>query len=97
MKKLGRDEARKLEDLPNIGKAIAADLRLLGIVEPRQLVGKNPVQMYERLCKLTKAHHDPCVLDTFMSAVRFMEGAPALPWWAYTAERKSLMNAKKPS
>jgi hypothetical protein len=28
------------------------------------------------------------VLDTFMSAVRFMEGAPALPWWHYTPERK---------
>jgi hypothetical protein len=32
--------------------------------------------------------HDPCVIDTFLSAVRFMEGAPPQPWWHCTPERK---------
>ena len=27
-------------------------------------------------------------LDTFIAAVRFMEGEPKKPWWKYTAERK---------
>lgn len=95
MLKTSRENALKLENLPNIGKASAADLRLIGIAEPRQLVGKNPMRLYERLCEVTGVRHDPCVIDTFMSAVRFMEGAPALPWWAYTAERKALLDTKK--
>ncbi|WP_394779358.1 helix-hairpin-helix domain-containing protein [Undibacterium sp.] len=90
MPKTSRENAVKLEDLPNIGKACAADLKLIGIHTPQQLVGKDPVQLYENLCEATNARHDPCVLDTFMSAVRFMEGAQALPWWAYTAERKAM-------
>ena len=36
----------------------------------------------------THTRQDPCVLDTFISAVRFIEEAPARPWWSYTAERK---------
>lgn len=81
-------EARKLEDLPNIGKAMAGDFRLLGIEHPRQLVGRDPYRLYDELCAATNARHDPCVIDTFISAVRFMEGAPPHPWWHYTAERK---------
>ncbi|HTD03340.1 helix-hairpin-helix domain-containing protein [Undibacterium sp.] len=95
MQKTSREKAVKLENLPNIGKACAADLRLIGILEPQQLIGKDPMQLYASLCEMTQARHDPCVIDTFMSAVRFMEGAPALPWWAYTAERKALLNTKK--
>lgn len=91
MRQISRENVFKLEDLPNIGKASAADLRLIGILQPQQLVGKDPMQLYQALCELTQARHDPCVIDTFMSAVRFMEGAPALPWWAYTAERKALL------
>jgi hypothetical protein len=34
------------------------------------------------------------VLDVFISAVRFMEGAPARPWWRYTAERKRALAAR---
>ncbi|MFZ6844232.1 helix-hairpin-helix domain-containing protein [Undibacterium sp. RuTC16W] len=82
-------DARQLEQIPNIGKACAADLRLLGIHQPEQLKGRDPYVMYEDLCILTNARHDPCVIDTFISAVRFMEGAPALPWWDYTNERKA--------
>jgi hypothetical protein len=37
---------------------------------------------------VTGERHDPCVLDAFLSAVRFMEGAPKKPWWKYTSERK---------
>ncbi|MFZ6645390.1 helix-hairpin-helix domain-containing protein [Undibacterium sp. TJN25] len=91
MPKTSRENAVKLEDLPNIGKACAADLRLIGVATPQQLVGKDPMQLYEALCEASNARHDPCVIDTFMSAVRFMEGAPPLPWWAYTPERKALL------
>jgi len=81
----------KLEDLPNVGPRIAADFRKLGIKEPWQLDGRNPRLLYERLNTLTGARQDPCVLDTFMAAVDFVNGAPARPWWAYTNRRKKLL------
>jgi hypothetical protein len=82
-----RDTVR-LEDIPNIGPAIAADLRQLGVEAPSDLSGRDPYAMYDDLCRITGQRHDPCLLDTFIAAVRFMEGAPKKPWWAYTAERK---------
>jgi len=81
-------EARRLSDIPNIGPAMVEDFRNLGIEQPAQLAGKDPYALYQRLCALTGVRHDPCVIDTFISAVRFMEGAPPHPWWHYTAERK---------
>ncbi|HKP05175.1 MAG TPA: helix-hairpin-helix domain-containing protein [Chthoniobacterales bacterium] len=80
--------ATVLEAIPNVGASIARDLRSIGIKQPRDLIGKNPQSLYQALCERTRARQDPCVLDTFISAVRFMEGAPARPWWSYTAERK---------
>jgi len=80
--------ATVLEAIPNVGVSIARDLRSIGIKEPRDLVGRNPYSLYRALCDKTRTRQDTCVLDTFISAVRFMEGAPARPWWSYTAERK---------
>jgi len=86
--KVDRTRLRVLTDLPNIGPAAAKDLRLLGIHTPDQLAGHNPYQMFEALCAVTGARHDPCVIDVFLSVTRFMAGEAPLPWWAYTAERK---------
>lgn len=77
-----------LEQIPNIGVSLALDLRSIGIRGPRELIGQDPHSLYQTLCDRNGARQDPCVLDTFISAVRFMEGAPARPWWHYTAERK---------
>jgi hypothetical protein len=84
----------ELTQLPNIGPATAADLQLLGIRSPAQLVGRDPYAMYDSLCRATRQRHDPCVIDVFISAVRFMEGAPARPWWRYTADRKARLGSK---
>jgi hypothetical protein len=84
-----RDECTKLEQIPNIGPAMVGDLHLLGISTPQQLIGREPLQLYRQLCKATEQRHDPCVLDTFMAAVDFMNGAAATPWWHYTAARKA--------
>jgi len=78
----------RLEDIPNVGKAIAADLRYLGLDAPSDLEGKDPYELYDTLCARTGVRHDPCLLDTFIAAVRYVEGGPKLPWWAFTAERK---------
>lgn len=89
-----RDELAHLEDIPNIGPAVAADLRQLGINAPADLLGLDPYAMYDDLCRITGQRHDPCLLDTFIAAVRYMEGAPKKPWWKYTAERKRVMAAR---
>ncbi|MGH7581719.1 MAG: helix-hairpin-helix domain-containing protein [Gemmatimonadales bacterium] len=85
---------QRLEDLPNVGPSIAANLRLLGVVRPSDLPGRNPYRLYRALCDLTGVRQDPCVLDVFISAVRFMEGAPKQPWWHYTAERKRTLKGR---
>jgi hypothetical protein len=41
--------------------------------------------------RITGKRQDPCVLDVFIATVRFIEGAPARPWWHYTAERKATL------
>lgn len=92
--KVNRNRLERLTDLPNIGKASAADLHLLGIYQADQLIGKNPFDMYEELCLKTAIHHDPCVIDVFMSITRFMAGEDAQSWWAYTAERKRILAGK---
>ena len=79
-----------LEQLPNIGPSLAADLRLIGIRSPRELRGRDPFVLYQALCAATGQRQDPCVLDTFMAATDFMRGGEAAPWWAYTAQRKAL-------
>lgn len=88
MRPTDRAKIVALEDLPNVGNAVAADLRELGIRAPAQLKHKDPYALYDRLNRRTGVRHDPCLLDTFIAAVRFVEGGPAKPWWAYTAERK---------
>ena len=86
--KVIREQVLRLTDLPNIGKAGEADLLLLGIAQPEQLIGMCPYQMYERLCAQTNTEHDPCVIDVFISITRFMGGEEPKPWWEFTAERK---------
>ncbi|MBS3798161.1 helix-hairpin-helix domain-containing protein [Pseudoalteromonas sp. BDTF-M6] len=91
--KVVRSKTIKLTDLPNIGQASAADLQLLGIERPEDLVGRDPYQMYEELCDITGNKHDPCVIDIFISITRFMRGEAAKPWWAYTKERKNTLGS----
>ena len=86
--KVDRAGVKQFTDLPNVGKATAGDLLVLGFQSPSQLAGECPFEMHERLCQLTGVRHDPCVIDVFMSIVDFMNGKPPQPWWAFTAIRK---------
>jgi hypothetical protein len=86
-------ECKTLEQLPNVGPAMAADLRLIGIDDPEALRGKDAFVLYQRLCAMTGQRHDPCVLDTFMAIADFMRGGPAAPWWDYTAKRKAMFGS----
>ena len=86
--KVSRDRLETLTDLPNIGPAMARDLRLLGFDHPAQLAGQDPQALYHRLGDLTGVRQDPCVLDVLVSVTRFMDGEEPRPWWHYTPERK---------
>ncbi len=83
------DECLQLEQLPNIGPSIAADLRRIGIQRPQELAAEDALALYHRLCRASGKRQDPCVLDTFMAATDFMRGAEPRPWWQYTAQRKA--------
>lgn len=51
--------------------------------------------MYDELGRITGRRYDPCLLDTFIAAVRFLDGEPARPWWKYTAERKRVLKTRE--
>ncbi|CAN5298108.1 hypothetical protein BH10PSE17_BH10PSE17_36200 [soil metagenome] len=88
MKKIhAAEDVTLLEQIPNIGSSIAEDLRSLGISTPAALKRADPQGLYDRLCRLTGERQDPCVLDTFVAAVDFMNGAPSKPWWHYSRKR----------
>ena len=86
--KVRREAVRTLTDLPNVGKATAADLQRLGIHEPQDLTGRDAYALYSELCRLDGLRHDPCMLDVLLSLVDFMQGGAAQPWWTFTAARK---------
>jgi hypothetical protein len=83
-----RNEVRIFQDIPNIGPAIEKHIMTLGLKTPAELIGKDPYQMYADLCVITHKRHDPCIVDVFISAVRYMEGGPTKKWWEFTEERK---------
>jgi hypothetical protein len=86
-------ECRSLEQLPNVGPAIARDLRTIGIRDPSQLVKADALSLYRQLCTTSGKRQDPCVLDTLLAVTDFMRGAAPAPWWAYTARRKAEIGA----
>lgn len=90
-RKVHRSHLARLEDLPNVGPAMAADFRLLGIHTPDDLRGKDAWALYAELCTRTGRRHDPCVIDVLLSVTSFMSGGKPLPWWHFTAERKRHM------
>ena len=83
-----RPAVHDFEDIPNVGPATSRDFDRLGIGTPDDLAGRDPYGMYDDLCSATGKTLDPCVIDVFISAVRFMEGEAPQNWWYYTEERK---------
>ncbi len=88
MKNPDRQKVTDLAALLNVGRAIARDLRLVGIQNPKDLIGKNAYQLHDELCRITGEKHDPCVIDVFLAVIDFMEGGDPVFWWKFTAERK---------
>ena len=91
---MSRNEVKKFQDIPNVGKAIEKNLVLLGIKEPIALIDMDPYQMYGDLCDITGKQHDPCIIDVFISAVNYMKGGPSKKWWEFTKVRKQKLAEK---
>jgi hypothetical protein len=88
---MGEDQpmTSPLTEMPNIGPAIARKLERLDVAAPGDLRGRDPYELFERLCALDGRRHDPCLLDTFVAAVAYADGGPARPWWEFSRERKA--------
>lgn len=81
-------EVTRFEDIPNVGPAMVRDFELLELRKPGDLKKVDAFKLYKKLCRITNARQDPCVLDTYVAVVDFMNGAPARPWYYYTKSRK---------
>ena len=86
--KVVRGKVRRFTDLPNIGPAGAKDFELLGFKEPSEVVGADPLKLFDALCAATGSRQDPCVLDVLMSVTHFLDGGESAPWWHFTEQRK---------
>ncbi|HJP81282.1 MAG TPA: helix-hairpin-helix domain-containing protein [Candidatus Saccharimonadales bacterium] len=75
----------ELQQIPGVGKSIAADLRSLGIRKLSDLKDKDPEVLYERLMVKVGAHVDRCVLYVFREAVYYASHTThdpeKLKWW----------------
>ena len=91
MKSTGTGHAGELEDIPNIGKSIAADLRGIGIKQAQQLLTQEPLALYLKLAGQMGKRHDPCVLYTLMAARHFLLSGEKVSWWAFTEQGKKLL------
>ena len=80
---------KKFQDIPNVGAAMEHDFKQLGLKEPKDLKKQDAFKLYKKMCRVNSRRQDPCVLDTYIAVIDFMNGAPARPWWYYTKQRKS--------
>ncbi len=89
---------RELADLVSVGKATLEDFDKLGIRSVRQLARASSMKLYTKLCEITGAKHDPCVIDVFSCAIAQARNK-RLPkeqcqWWYWSRLRKG-KNGKK--
>ncbi len=81
----------RLEDLPGVGRAIADDLRRLGVHLPDDLVNRDPEELFGQLVELD-GPTDRCVLYTFRGSRYFVVThdddiePELLHWWRWKGE-----------
>ncbi|MEP6954678.1 MAG: helix-hairpin-helix domain-containing protein [Solirubrobacteraceae bacterium] len=79
----------ELTQMPNVGPAVARKLERLGISRPEDLRGRDGAQLFAELCAQDGRGHDPCLLDTFVAAVAYVNEGDDRPWWEFSRERKA--------
>lgn len=77
----------ELQTIPGVGKAVAEDLRAVGIEQVADLVGQSPEGLYEKSNLVAGVTQDKCLLYVFRCAVYFAQTIPSerdpekLKWW----------------
>ncbi len=76
-----------LRRIPGVGPSIEKDLQDIGIVGVRNLRGRDPDELYARLCACQGTTVDRCALYVLRCAVYFAEvtdpDPELLKWWAW--------------
>src|SRR3954454_22805555 len=78
-----------LTAIPNVGPAIARKLLRLDVHGVDDLRGRDPEELFERLCALDGRRHDPCLLDTFVAAAARAGAGPARSWCSCSRARRA--------
>ena len=86
-------EARPFRALRSVGPATLEDLRLLGIADVPDLARRDPLALYDELCRIKGQTVDICCLDVFCCAVAQAQN-PHLPaeqcdWFWWSRQRKA--------
>ena len=86
-------QQRRLADLISVGPAMLHDFELLGIRTVQQLAQRNPIKLYQQLCRATGQRVDICCQDVFSAAIAQARN-PLLPaeqcqWWYWSRQRKA--------
>ena len=75
----------ELEQVPGVGKKIAADMRNIGIRCIDNLRGQRAEELYQRLCDFKASPVDRCMLYVFRCAVYYASNSQheqrLLKWW----------------
>ena len=73
-----------LEEIPGVGRRIAAVMEALGIRSVSDLAGRDPEELYRRECVLKGFQEDRCALYVWRTAVYYAHPDPEpekLKWW----------------
>ncbi len=80
-----RGDAKQFQEIPGVGRTIAADLWNLGFRSVEELRGQDPDVLYERLCDLQGVRVDRCMLYVFRCAIYYashpVHDPELLKWW----------------
>lgn len=79
----------EFQNIPSIGMRFAQDLISLGFYSLKDIKGKSPAKLVDRLERQSGVWIDPCVEDQFRLVTHYAEHpGSACNWWDFTNERK---------
>ena len=88
-----QSDPQVLEQIPGVGKAIAQDMRNIGIRSRSQLKGQDPEKLYQKLCDFKASPVDRCMLYVLRCAVYYASNTKhdpqLLKWWNWKEKKLS--------
>jgi hypothetical protein len=80
-----KSSSKHLEQIPGVGERIAQELRNIGIHSVSQLKGRNPENLYQKLCNFKASPVDRCLLYVLRCAIYYASNTEhdpeLLKWW----------------